>query len=135
MKETENEKEQRELFEKYGMFFAFSKKQFEEGVAKYKHLLKGGNWTDCGQGMYIPSCNFDIFDEEYTTLIKTQKEKELAEKGKKQIIWDALSNYECQIVCSIEDAIEPLKSYGITEDEINKEYPAYFQMCIDNDYF
>lgn len=60
---------------------------------------------------------------------------ELANNSIKTIIWDSLANYECQIIGNYSDAIEALKVYGITEADIKTEWSAYYQTCIDNDYF
>ena len=118
-----------EIFDKYGAFFAFSNKQFDEKADKSK------KYTSCGAGLICPVNNKQLMQAELDIAIKKHEEKDMAENGKKKIIWRELANYECQISYDISDAVAALGSYGITKDEIQSEWPAYMQHCIDNDYF
>ncbi|TXK94591.1 hypothetical protein BMR05_12615 [Methylococcaceae bacterium HT4] len=115
------------VFDKYGAFFAFSNNQFNE------QKKEGVIYEGLASGMVAP-VGADIFKE----LEKIQQEKiafELANNSLKIIIWDSLANYECQITSNCDDAVEALEQYGINREMIAKEWPAYFQHCVENDYF
>ena len=53
----------------------------------------------------------------------------------KKIIHRELANFECQIVGDITDAYDILKDYGITKEQVLKEYKIFYQKCIKNDWF
>ena len=132
------EEEQTRLFNDLGVFFAFSNKQFEEGLDKIKEsgLLKGGEKVArLPHGAFCPSKNADKFLEEHDKLVERGIEKDLEENGKKNIIWREFANHECQILMDYSDAIAALADYPITKEAIESEWGAYFQNCIDNDYF
>jgi len=129
MNRSELDNRMSEIFDKHGAFFAFSNKQFEERANKN---LK---YTSCGAGLICPVDNKRVLQSEIDIAIKEHTKKDLDANGKKKIIWRELANYECQISYDISDAVSALDSYGITEKEIQKEWPDYLQHCVDNDYF
>jgi len=112
-----------------GAFFAFTEQQYNEEAVpgvEYKRLYAG---------MLCPADNAKKVINGLDSLSHEKTQWELANNSLKTIVWDALANYECQISGDYSDVIEALKVYGITEDVIKKEWPAYYQNCIDNDYF
>ena len=116
-------------FEQFGAFFAFSNKQYEEKAEldiTYVQLV---------HGLICPKENADAcldYMQNYSeNRIKKDKEKHTT----KEIMWREFANYECQIVMSVEDALPTLLEYGYTKDEIDKEYSAYFAMCVEKDLF
>jgi hypothetical protein len=60
--------------------------------------------------------------------------KDLENNSVKEIIWRELQNHEAQF-SDTRDTFDALEAYGITIEEINKEYPAYMEYCVDNDLF
>lgn len=122
---------QTELFEKTGTFFAFNQEQFEEEKKKYP----AEKYYSLGGGMYV---NQEHYKELKDGLQKIQTEamaQDLKENGRKGVIHRELGNYEVQITGDLTDAIEALEPYGITVEEVRKEYPKFFQTCITNDWF
>ena len=117
------------IFDKHGAFFAFSNAQYNE---KAKENEK---YTSLGAGLICPVSAIKNLKNDMDNAINKYEKQDLKENGKQKIIWRELANYECQISYDISDAVHALKSYGITEAEIKKEWPAYLQHCVDNDYF
>ena len=118
-----------ELLTKNGAFFAFTEQQYND------EALPGVEYKRLYAGMLCPSDNVTTVMNGLDNLSAEKIHWELANNTVKAMIWDALANYECQISGDYNDAYEALKVYGISEDDIKKEWPAYYQNCIDNDYF
>ena len=118
-----------ELLTKNGAFFAFTEQQYND------EALPGVEYKRLYAGMLCPSDNVTTVMNGLDNLSAEKIHWELANNTVKAMIWDALANYECQISGDYNDAYEALKPYGITDDDIKKEWPAYYQNCIDNDYF
>ena len=118
-----------ELLTKNGVFFAFTEQQYND------EALPGIEYKRLYAGMLCPSDNVKTVMNGLDSLSDEKTDFELANNSLKAIIWDSLANYECQISGDYSDAIEALKRYGITEADIKTEWPAYYQNCIDNDYF
>ena len=118
-----------ELLTKNGAFFAFTEEQYNA------EALPGVEYKRLYAGMLCPSNNVKTVITGLDNLSNEKTHWELANNSIKTIILDSLANYECQITGDYSDAIEALKVYGISEDDIKKEWPAYYQNCIENDYF
>ena len=120
---------QTKLWDDNGAFFAFSQQQLDE---KKK---EGVVYVSLGSGLIVPKGNatrvFEGLESIHTESIK----QDISENGIKAIIHRELANYETQITGDISDTVEALEDYGITRAQVGKEYPAYFQHCVDNDYF
>lgn len=104
---------QTELFNRLGVFFAFSDKQFKEQAkdgVEYCTVLGAG---DC-----VPKQHAKEFAEQLELIHKEGREKELAEKGLDQIIEDELANYECWYTGYIDDAMPSLEAYGATREQV-----------------
>jgi hypothetical protein len=100
------------LLAKYNGFFAFSQNQFEEAKKQnIECVYRGG-------GLYHEAGKQKEFDADYELMIKEAIEQDLKENGKEAIIKRALSNYESYYTYDISDAVESLKDYGITKEEI-----------------
>ena len=110
-------------------FFAFTEQQYND------EALPGVEYKRLYAGMLCPSDNVKTVMDGLDNLSDEKTHWELANNTLKTIIWDSLANYECQIIGNFNDAIAALKVYGISENDIKKEWPAYYQNCIDNDYF
>ena len=129
MKHCKIEKEQTKILDANSAFFAFSNEQFNtcaDPKLNYKSL---------GGGLYCPENNIDSLQAQLSDSYNFKIQWELENNTLKDIIWDSLANYECQITGDYSDACEALKTYGITEDDIKKEWASYYKNCIDNDYF
>lgn len=105
------------LFEKYGVFFAFSEAQFEEkqqpGV-EYAGLVGGG---------IIPKDNVKAFYEDFASLQNQQKEYNLKHFSKEKLILDELFNYEAFYTWEIDEAFEVLNEmYGFTKQDVQEVF-------------
>ena len=115
--------EQSNLFDKHGVFFAFSKDQINEGLEKIgfergKHKLRA-----IGGGAYCFSHTFDAFDKEHDALIVAKHEATKRLRTPEQIILAALNNFECFYTGDIEDAYESeLKGMGYSLEQCWKVY-------------
>jgi len=129
------EEEQTALFEKCGVFFAFSKKQFEEGCEKV------GASTDnkimsFGGGGYLLSKHYEEFESEMENIQKRGIERDIKENGLDAIIERELANHEVQIGGDWKQIIGVLEDYkGISVTMIYEGYKKFYQKCIDNDWF
>lgn len=116
---------QTEIFNKYGVFFAFSNEQFSKGIAKIKGegiLLEGEKVRSLFGGGYVPSKHHDTVLNELGQVHEDGRAADIKENGKEKIIERELYNYECFYTGDIEDAIEPLSYYGYTREDILKVY-------------
>lgn len=104
------------LFEKTGTFFAFSQEQFED-QAKEK-----AKYVSCGNGMYCQSEHIETLKTEYPTIIKNARELDLKENGESAIIRRELFNHECFYTNDIEEVVERLEPYGISEESILNKF-------------
>lgn len=120
---------QTKLWNENGAFFAFGQKQLDE------KKLEGVVYVSMGSGLIVPKGNaarvFEGLESIHTESIK----QDISENGIKAIIHRELANYETQITGDISDTVEALEDYGITRAQVAAEYGAYFQHCVDNDYF
>jgi len=107
---------QTELFEKTGTFFAFSQDQYD------KAAIAEVEYVSLGMGMIVPKGNTKALVAGLSDINETGIKKDLKENGKKKIIERELFNYECFYTGEIEDCVEALKEYQITESEIREEY-------------
>jgi hypothetical protein len=116
---------QTKLFEEKKCFFAFGKNQFEEGIEK--HNLEKREIVSLDHGLYCLKENakfvLDQLEKIYVDCIKL----DLKENGKEKVIYRELSNHECFWTGNIDDCVNKLKDYSITEDEIIKIYYKYYQ--------
>ena len=123
------DQKQTQIFNKYGVFFAFDHKQYHE------QAKPGIQYAHVGNGMF---CQSGTCQEVFDALEALEKENiawELANNTKKDIIWYELANHECQLTMSYKEIIELMEPYGITKDDIKAEWPGYMQHCIEHDYF
>lgn len=107
---------QTELFDKTGSFFAFGMQQFNEAKKE------GVKYVSLGAGLICPKENVNELLSGLKKISKQAIKKDLKENGKEGIIRRELNNYECFYTGSIDEAVEALKKYGFTPEEIRKEY-------------
>jgi hypothetical protein len=120
---------QTQLWNDNGAFFAFSKKQLDE------EKQEGVVYVSMGSGLIVPKENASKILKGLESINTEGIKQDISENGIKAIIHRELANYEAQITGSISDTVEALEDYGITRLQVREEYNAYFQHCIDNDYF
>ena len=113
----------------YGAFFAFSNKQFEESKKE------GVVYARLYGGLIAPSKNVKKIMSELKKVTEEGIKQDIKENGIKKIIHRELANFECQINGDITNAVDVLIDYGISKEEIKKEYAIFYQKCIDNDWF
>ncbi len=117
---TYMEDQQTALFEKLGVFFAFSTEQFNEGKKE------GVKYCDAGGGMLCPVGNEKELVDELDRIYKECIQQDLSENGREGVIKRELSNHECYYTGDIDDCVDKLKDYSITTKEIrdifNKEW-------------
>lgn len=104
------------LFDQYGVFFAFSQKQF---LAARKEGVK---YVDVGAGMIVPKEHVKIVHDTLEQIYQDGIKQDLAENGKEAIIKRELNNYECYYTGDIGNAFEALEDYGITYDDVMAVY-------------
>lgn len=116
---TEKEAKQTELFNKVGLFFAFSNQQFEENKTPLK---EGDKYVSIGAGGYLPKGNIDTFLNGMEALNKWYKAEVKANKGARRAnIAYELANHEAYYTGDISDTLRTLgKEY--TRKEVLKVY-------------
>lgn len=129
MKTYDIEKEQTDLFERHGAFFAFTNKTVAE---KSK---KGVEYYSLGMGLICPKENCQMLYKEMNELEDKKIAWELNHNTKKEIIWYNLANHECQITWDTTNVVENLEDYGITKEEVNSEFRPYCDYCSENNYY
>lgn len=107
-----------ELFEKHGVFFAFSNEQLG------KHAKKGVEYVNLGGGCICPKENAKQFVKEQNEVTAKAISLDLEEHGKDAIIRRELANHECWYTGEIYPVVEKLDAYGITEQEIQEAFYA-----------
>ena len=120
---------QTKLWNENGAFFAFSKEQLD---AEKK---AGVSYVRIGAGLIAPKENASKILKGLESIIAEGIQQDISDNGIKAIIHRELANHEAQITNDISTTLEALEDYGITRAQVSEEYPAYFQHCIDNDYF
>ena len=129
------EKAQSEVFEKYGVFFAFSEKQFKEGCEKVG-ASPDNKVCELGGGCYCLSKNADKVVEELEQIRERAITQDIEENGIDNIIDRELANHEAQITGSVADTVDALDGYGIPKEKIVRYYrEVYLPRCIEEDCF
>ena len=100
------------LFDKYGVFFAFSKEQF---LAARKEGVK---YVDVGAGMIVPKEHVKVVHDTLEQIYQDGIKQDIEENGKEAIIKRELGNYECYYTGDISDAVEALEDYGISHEQV-----------------
>ena len=107
------EKATTKLFNKHHAFFAFSDKQFEEGAKKefkpYVHLFGG---------LIAPKATADQLCKDLKNITKEGIKQDIKENGIENIIKRELSNHEAYYTGEIEQTVDGLAGYSITNEKI-----------------
>ena len=104
---------QNKAFEKAGAFFAFSQKQFSQSEKDGEKYVSLGGGLICIDGREEELVN--SLKEIHENAIK----EDLEENGRDGVIERELLNHEIFYTYDIEQTVEALEDYGITEDEVN----------------
>lgn len=101
-----------ELWERYGAFFTFSNKQFnekrQEGV-EYCHIIGG---------LVCPVNNAKVVVEEMNRIEAHHVKRMLEEVGVERIIRYELNNHEAYYTGNVTDTCEAVERYGITREQV-----------------
>jgi len=104
----------------HGAFFAFSDEQFDE------QKVEGTKYASLGSGIICPNANVTQFVKDLKKSGKQRIKEDLAKNTKSQIIQRELANHEASYTGEIDDTIDALKGYGISDEEVAAEYKIYF---------
>ena len=119
-----------DLLNKYHGFFAFSNKQFDEGIKE------GFTYVRMPHGMFAPKQYADTLANQICKAYQDAAKTIQGQKSKKDRIWYELANHECQITYDYSDAVSALSCFDdITEQDVKDQWSSYLQHCVDNDYF
>ena len=106
----------------HNVFFAFSNKQLEEGIAKTP-LAEGDKLVRLPHGGFIPKSKLDAFLAALEAASKFKKEALKSQRLRKQNIAYELNNHEAFYTGSIEDTLRTLGE-DYTEAEVKEVYFA-----------
>ena len=106
------EDKQTALFDRLGIFFAFSNKQFDEGKKE------GVKYSSLGSGIICPVGKSEEFYDCLDKIVKAGIHQDICENGSENIIKRELSNHECYYTGDVSDCVDKLVDYGITKDQI-----------------
>jgi hypothetical protein len=124
-----SQEKQTQLFKQTNTFFAFSKKQFEEG--KKESIT----YVSLGAGMLCDKTQVKTLTDGLHAINEEAIKQDIKENGIKNIIWREFANYECQLGMDYTDASNALADYPITDEQINEQWKPFFDNCVKNDYF
>ncbi len=123
------EDKQTALFEKTGAFFAFGNDQLKEKAQP------DTKYVSMGVGLICPKANAKELDEGLNLIHQQGIAEDIKENGIKAIIHRELGNHEAQITYDIDDTLMALGGYGITEEQVQAEFPEFMKVCEENDWF
>ena len=107
---------QTELFNQYGVFFAFSNEQFEKGKKE------GVIYSQLGAGMLCPKDNVKSFCADHERVVADGIAEDIRANGKDAIIRRELYSYECFYTGDIDDCVDAVECYGFTRADVVAEY-------------
>ncbi|MCX6076027.1 MAG: hypothetical protein NTW78_03980 [Campylobacterales bacterium] len=111
------------LFDKHGVIFAFGKEQLDNAKKD------GIQYYSSGFGMFIPTNNYKLFNEECAAQQENFiiKAKELFTAN--QIITYELGNYEYCINEDLRDTRGALEEFNFSDEEYKVAIKEYMQNC------
>lgn len=107
------QQEQTKLFDRLGVFFAFSKQQFDKAKVDGVEYVTVMQMGDC-----VPKQHVKEFITELKRIGKEGRERELAEKGIDAIIEAELANHEAFYTGEIDDTMDALEGYNVTAEQV-----------------
>ena len=114
-----------EELNKTGIFFAFTKQQFEEN--KIPKDEKEG-FISCGSGMFIHKKNKSKLDDFFNITEKELQKDFLSRTTLEEMIQYELINHECYLTGEPFEILELIRSYyqDISEDEIKQKIASIY---------
>lgn len=115
--------------EEAGLFWAFSREQFEENKTPKRDDEK---YVHIGAGGYMPKHKWEQFniDIKEAEDWKKQETKRLKPEQREMEILDALNNYECFYTGDVEDAMDALKDW-YTYEEVRAVYKKNYSSAME----
>lgn len=110
------EEAQTDLLNQTGAFFAFSQEQFDE------QKVAGTKYVALSFGLIAPKDKVDELLDGLKKIHDQAIQQDIRENGKEAIIKRELNNYECYYTFDLTDAINALKDYGYTKEEIERVF-------------
>ncbi len=107
-------------FSKYKAFFAFSDQQAKESIQKFGGKMK--DYCNMGGGLVCHKETAKELTKELPKHHEEERQRRLKIEGLQSIIKYELANYESYYTGDISDAMEVLKDYGATEEQVKKVY-------------
>lgn len=107
---------QTKALDKAGAFFAFSKSQFEE------QKVEGVKYMNGPAGMICPVDTYSVLADELNKIYQSSIKQDIEENGLTNIVIRELNNYECYYSGDIEDAVDALKDYPISYNDVQTVY-------------
>jgi hypothetical protein len=107
------------ILEKHKVFFAFSGLQLVAGLKKINE--KKENVTSLGSGQILPKANVSAYLDEMLEA-SGWFNNEVKKLDANSVIRYELNNYECYYTGDITDALDVLKNYGLTSDQVSAVY-------------
>ena len=105
-----------EAFKKFGAFFAFSQKQFDEGKKE------GVKYSRTSYGLIIPEENVFELKKALEEVNTEEIKHNLEHVGKDALIDYELANHEAGYTYDPTDAYEAVAHYGITFEEVQARF-------------
>lgn len=115
LKNTIYQEKLTKLIDDVGGFFAFGNEQFEEAMKE--HNYKKEDLCSTGLGMIMPKANLKNYIEQSKEL-NEWFDKEVKKLNPNSVIIYELNNHECYYTGDISDALDILKGYGFTREQV-----------------
>jgi len=116
-----------EICEKYGAFFAFGQKQFDE------QSVEGVEYTRISCGLIVPKKDAQICSDALSDASKAHKKYIIENNTPSEIIQHELNNHEAGYTGEIDDTVDAVACFDITRKQVEDEFPKFMQKCIDQD--
>jgi hypothetical protein len=126
---------QTRAFNKYGAFWAFGTKQFEE------RRQPEVNYCNMGAGLICPVETAQNLADELRLIHRAAIVQDVEENGARGIISREYFNYETQVTCDRTNLMESMEKYmeifpeQFTQELIDEVCKECFKQAIDNDWF
>lgn len=124
------------IYKEFGCFYAFGKKQFDEGS------VKGVEYFADRSGLLIPKENYDKFFEKFEKAYDNGVKKHFKMFGAERIIEHEYFNHETQLTMNINKLIDGVLSIyseffpnDFSEEKIRKISKKCFQKAVKNNWF
>lgn len=132
------EQKNSELFAQLGIFFAFNKQQWEEGLEKNGGIEKTGKYVNVGHGMLCPAKNLTALLEGMDK-IKADWEKDRKQVDQIRLKFVGIDNWNRPVWKAPDQrayfgSVNELFDYEATEEEVLKKVDT-FGLCYFGDHY